>query len=98
MRELLPGLNARKKWFRTQRGVQVGDVMLVVSPETPRGNWPMRRVLEVHPRNDGRVRVAKIEVGQVTLVRPVTKLCPWNLNFRRQNELCLSYRTFYNTK
>ena len=79
MREWLPGLNARKKWFRTQRDVQVGDVILVVSPDTPRGNWPMGRVLEVHPRNDGRVRVAKIQVGQGTLVRPVTKLCPLEL-------------------
>ena len=80
MREWLPGLNARKKWFRTQRDVQVGDVMLVVSPDTPRGNWPMGRVLEVHPGNDGRVRVAKNQVGRGTLVRPVTQLCPLKYN------------------
>lgn len=52
---------------------------LVVSPDTPRGKWPMGRVLEVHPGNDGRVRVAKNQVGQGTLVRPVTKLCPLEL-------------------
>ena len=76
MREWLPGPNDRKKWFRTQRDVQVGDVMLVISPDTRRGNWPMGRVLEVHPGKDGRVRVVRIQVGQGTLVRPVTKLCP----------------------
>ena len=79
MREWLPGLNTRKKWFRTQRDVEVGDVMLVVFPDTPRGNWPMGRVLAVHPGNDGPVRVAKMQVGQGTLVKPVTKLCPLEL-------------------
>ena len=80
MREWLPGLNARKKWFLTQRDVQVGDVMLVISPDTRRGNWPMGRVLEVHPGKDGRIRVVIIQVGQGTLVRPVTKLGPLELD------------------
>lgn len=79
MREWLPELNARKKWYRTHRDVQVGDVMLVVSPDTSRGNWPLGRVLEVYPGKDGHVRVAKIQVGEGTLIRPVTKLCPLEL-------------------
>ena len=36
MREWLPGLNARQKWFQTQRDAQIGDVMLVISPDTSR--------------------------------------------------------------
>ena len=79
MREWLPGLNARQKWFQTQRDVQIGDVMLVISPDTSRGNWPLGRVLEVYPGQDGHVQVVKIQVGEGTLIRPVNKLCPLEL-------------------
>ena len=80
MREWLPGLNARRKWFQTQRDVQIGDVMLVISPDTTRGNWPLGRVIEAYPGQDGHVRVVKIQVGEGTLIRPVTKLCPLELD------------------
>ena len=51
-------------------------MILVVSPDTARGNWPLRRVVEVYQGVDGRVHVAKLQVGEGTLVRPVVKLCP----------------------
>ena len=35
-----------------------------------------KRILEVYPGQDGRIRVAKTQVERGTLVRPVTKLCP----------------------
>ena len=76
LREWLPALAARKKWTQERQDVKVGDVVLVVSPDTSRGNWPLGRVLEVYPGTDGRVRVVKVQVGQGTLVRSVTKLCP----------------------
>lgn len=76
LREWLPGLSARKKWNKERRDIKVGEVVLVISPDTSRGNWPLGRVLEVYPGQDGRVRVTKIQVGQGTLVRSVMKLCP----------------------
>ena len=76
LREWLPALAARKKWTEERQDVKVEDVVLVVSSDTSRGNWPLRRVLEVYPGTDGRVRVVKVNVGQGTLVRSVTKLCP----------------------
>ena len=75
LREWLPGLSARKKWHRERQDVQVGEVVLLISPDTPRGKWPLGRVLEVYPGDDGRVRVVKVQVGQGTLIRSVTKLC-----------------------
>ena len=79
MQEWIPALNGRKKWFRTQRDVRIGDVMMILSPDTPRGSWPLGRVLDVYPGKDGHVRVAKLQVGQGTLTRPVNKLCPLEL-------------------
>ena len=76
LREWLPALSSRKKWYQERRDLQIGEVVLVVSPDTARGNWPLGRIVEVYPGQDGRVRVAKIQVGQSTVVRPVTKLCP----------------------
>ena len=41
LRERLPTLNRRSKWPREQKDVQVNDVVLVVAPDTPRGQWSL---------------------------------------------------------
>jgi len=41
LREWLPRLNSRKKWFNPHKDLQVGEVVLIVSPDTPRGQWPL---------------------------------------------------------
>ena len=46
MQEWLPNRNARKKWFKEQRNVSVGDVVLVISPDYTRGEWPIGKVVE----------------------------------------------------
>ena len=65
-----------KKWHRERRDVQVGEVVLVILPDTPRGKWQLGRVLEVYPGDDASVRVVKVQFGQGILIRSVTKLCP----------------------
>ena len=75
LREWLPTLNSRRQWQKEQRNLSVGDVVVVVSPDAPRGDWPLGRVLEVFPGRDGLMRVAKVLVGKKTMVRPVTRLC-----------------------
>ncbi|XP_065194926.1 uncharacterized protein LOC135826224 [Sycon ciliatum] len=76
IQEWLPQLSKRVKWTADQRNVKVGDVMLLLSPDTARRKWPLARVLEVYPGKDERVRVAKVQVGDRTLVRPINRLCP----------------------
>ena len=76
MREWLANLNSRKKWLKSQRNLQVGDIVLLISPDAPRGQWPLARVIEVYHGEDGRVRVAKVQVGRNTLTRSISKLCP----------------------
>ena len=76
LREWIPTLSSRKKWHREHRDVQVGEIVIVISPDTTRGNWPLGRILEVYPGRDGWVRVAKVQVGEGTLVRSVNELCP----------------------
>ena len=74
--EWLPTLNRRTKWQKEQKDVQVNDVVLVIDPDTPRGQWPLGRVLEIYPGKDNHVRAVKVQVGRKELIRPVIKICP----------------------
>lgn len=51
------------------------DLILIVDPDRPRRKWPLWRVLGIFCGAYGRVRVAKIQVGNKTLKGPLTKLC-----------------------
>lgn len=76
MREWLPGLNVRKKWNRTCKDISEGDIVLVIEPNLPRGHWQLGRILEIYTGKDGHVRVARVKVGQKSMTRPITELCP----------------------
>ena len=76
MREWIPALNRRQKWWRDYPNIKVGDIVLVVSADTPRGKWPLGRVLKVHPGADKKVRVAKLLVGGKEVTRSIARLCP----------------------
>ena len=80
MREWLPTLGRRSKWHRETDDISVGTIALVVSTETPRGEWPMGRVIETYPGADGHIRTVKLRVRGKDLVRPITKICPIDLN------------------
>ena len=64
-----------KKWHRKRRNIQMGEEVPINSPDTPRGSWPMGRVIESYPGDDGQVWVVKVQVGQGTLIRLISKLC-----------------------
>ena len=76
MQEWLPSLSQRRKWNKENRDLEEGDVVLVISQDTPRGKWPLGRVLKVYPGKDGHVRVVKVKVGAKEFTRPISKLCP----------------------
>ncbi|KAL4238005.1 hypothetical protein ACF0H5_002716 [Mactra antiquata] len=76
LKEWLPTLSARKRWFSVQRDLQPNDVVIVVQPDTPRGRWPLGRILRVHQGQDGRVRVADVLMNGKEITRPISRLCP----------------------
>ena len=75
LREWLPSLDTKKKWFHEQENFQEGDVVIVMSPDTPRGQWPFGRITKVHAGQDGKVRVVDVQVVKSVMRRPVVKLC-----------------------
>ena len=76
LREWLPSLNRRTKWKTEQDDIQVGEVVLIIAPDTPRGQWPLGKIVEIYPGPDNHVRAAKVQIGRNTLIRPITKICP----------------------
>ena len=80
LKECVPALNSRPKWTSEFRDLKVGDVVIVVQPDTPRGRWPLGRIVGVYPGRDGHTRVAKVACGVKTLVRPITKLIPLEID------------------
>ena len=75
-REYLPLLICRKKWTQDRRNFKAGDVVLMVEQGSPRGYWPLARVMEVGPSADGTVRAVKVRTASgTTYVRPANKIC-----------------------
>ena len=79
MREWLPSLAKRPKWHKVTENFKVGDLVLMLSPDTPRGQWPMGRIEATYPGKDGHVRTAKVRIQGTSLLRPIVKLCPLEL-------------------
>ena len=74
-KEYLPLLQRRNKWTTPKENVRVNDIVLLVDETTPRGKWPLGRVLSVRTSNDGKVRSVDVKVNNNVLKRPISKLC-----------------------
>ncbi|XP_030844258.1 uncharacterized protein LOC105444708 [Strongylocentrotus purpuratus] len=75
VKEYLPLLQQRQKWTRPNRNFEVDDLVLVVNESTPRGQWPIGRVLTTYPDKRGLVRQVEVRVGPRYYKRPISKLC-----------------------
>ena len=74
MAEYMPTLTERKKWIDDVRQLRVGDVVVVIDDQTPRGQWPLGLVTAVYPGPDGIVRSAMVRHRGTELHRPAVKL------------------------
>ncbi|XP_052749744.1 uncharacterized protein LOC128200404 [Galleria mellonella] len=75
VKEYLPTLTRRDKWFRQEtRPLMTDDVVIVTDDQLPRNQWPKGRVTAVYPGKDGKVRVADVLTSTGLYKRPVTKL------------------------
>ena len=74
VREYLPQLQQRNKWFYERRNIKIGDLVLILDESTPRNLWPMGLVVDINMGRDNLVRSVKIKTNSATLVRPITKV------------------------
>lgn len=80
LREYLPMITRRTKWFEKVKPVEEGDVVFIVDPNGPRNCWPRGRVISVNKSSDGQVRSAKVKTCAGIYERPVTKLAVLSIN------------------
>ncbi|XP_055633091.1 uncharacterized protein LOC129773503 [Toxorhynchites rutilus septentrionalis] len=73
VKEYLPTITKRTKWFNDFRPIQVGDLVVLVE-EHLRNGWLRGRVLRVSPGRDGRVRSAVVKTTSGVIHRPVVKM------------------------
>ena len=50
------------------------DVVILQESGTTPANWPLARVVDVHPGRDGLVRVVTVKTSRGTYKRPVSKI------------------------
>ena len=76
LKEYVPALQERQKWHRPRRNAQVGDLVLLVDQDLPRGRWYLGRIVRVIRGRDGLVRTVEVKTGSSSsLLRPIQKLC-----------------------
>ncbi|XP_062547153.1 uncharacterized protein LOC134212888 [Armigeres subalbatus] len=73
VREYLPTISRRTKWFEPVKPMEPGDVVVVVD-ENKRNGWQRARVIEISKGKDGQVRSAVVKTAGGILKRPVVKL------------------------
>ena len=73
-KEYLQQLQCLHKWKQSKRNINVGDIVLILedSPFTTR--WPMARVTNTYPGQDGKVRVVQVRTATSSFKRPISKL------------------------
>ena len=71
----LPTLQVKQKWLRPRPNLAVGDLVLVVGKNSPRGHWPKGIVQEVFRDRHGTVRQVTVKTATLVLRRDIRKLC-----------------------
>lgn len=74
VKEVLPTLIPRQKWFDEDKNLKPGDLVIIIDPNLPRNTWPKGVIETVYPGRDGRIRTARVKTKTGLLIRPATRL------------------------
>lgn len=74
VRDYLPLITRRTKWFEKVKPVEIGDIVILVDPKLPRNTWPKGRVIGSKRGSDGQVRSATIQTSTGIYERPAVKI------------------------
>ncbi|XP_053699046.1 uncharacterized protein LOC128746016 [Sabethes cyaneus] len=61
VRDYMPTITRRTKWFTPAKPIAVGDIVVIVDPKFHRNHWPKGRVIDTHQAPDGQVRWATVQ-------------------------------------
>ena len=75
LRDYVPSLNRRTKWSaHSDRDMKTGDLVWIFEPTSPRGHYPLARVVKLNYGPDSVARSAELKTTTGNLVRPIVKL------------------------
>lgn len=74
IKEMLPTLTRRSKWFEKVKPISEGDIVIIVDENTVRNSWLKGKVVAVTTAADGQVRRAKVQTKNGIMERPAVKL------------------------
>ena len=74
-----------KKWQLFRWNVKVGEVVLVISADVPRGDWLLGHVVEVVEGDDGFCLSGESSNGDSVVISLIMKICSLEVNEGNQN-------------
>ena len=72
--EYLSTLRQFAKWHHPTRNPQVGDIVLLQEDNLIPTKWPLGKIVEVFPGQDGLIRVVNVKTTTGTYKRPISKI------------------------
>ncbi|XP_018371804.1 PREDICTED: uncharacterized protein LOC108766798 [Trachymyrmex cornetzi] len=78
--EYVSSLQGRTKWNRTQRNLEIGDLVIIREEHTPPYQWKLGRIAELHQGQDKLIRVVSVKTIRGVTKYPVNKLCKLPVN------------------
>ncbi|XP_053691447.1 uncharacterized protein LOC128739964 [Sabethes cyaneus] len=85
LRDYLPVITRRTKWFTKVKPLETGDVVIIVDPNGPRNSWPLGRIIATKSGTDGQVRSATVQTNKGIYERPAVKLAVLDVGVRDQH-------------
>ncbi|XP_055632434.1 uncharacterized protein LOC129772927 [Toxorhynchites rutilus septentrionalis] len=73
--EYITGLQQSTKNLH-QSIIRIGSIVILREDNVPPLQWPLARIVDLHPGADGVVRVVTIRTTRGTYKRPVNRICP----------------------
>ncbi|XP_053686569.1 uncharacterized protein LOC128736113 [Sabethes cyaneus] len=89
VREYLPTLTRRTKWFEAVKPLKPGDLVIIVD-EHARNQWERGRILEIFPDKSGQVRRAMVQTSRGVFARPAVKLALLDVSAGENTEVVAS--------
>ena len=74
LNEFVPELNRRTKWQQANAELKEDDVVWLYKDFTPRGIWPIGRIVKAHVSRDGVARSFDIKISSGMVQRPAVRL------------------------
>ena len=82
--EYIAELQGRQKWKTNSSKIRVGEMVLIKDKTLAPYQWPLGRVMVLHPGSDNITRVVSIRTSRGVTRRAVTGVCPLPLGQQQQ--------------